>query len=194
MKFSTFAIVILTLAAVGGVALGARSTGTSTQPSKKVLQQRGRYLTTLMGCNDCHTPGTFYGSPDFKRQLSGSELGWKGPWGVSYPRNLTPDMDTGLGKWSEHDIMNALRTGMRPDHSVLQPPMPWPNYATMTDEDALAIATFLKSLPPISHRVPDKVKPGEVASGTTIELPPPPAWDAPRPDAGGAMADSAKKY
>ncbi|HEU4765605.1 MAG TPA: hypothetical protein VFT93_08150, partial [Candidatus Eisenbacteria bacterium] len=46
--------------------------------------QRGQYLVTVLGCHDCHTPGTLYGAPDMSRQLSGSELGWQGPWGVSY--------------------------------------------------------------------------------------------------------------
>jgi mono/diheme cytochrome c family protein len=148
--------------------------------------ERGRYLTQLGGCNDCHTPGTFYGDPDFDRQLSGSELGWVGPWGVSFPRNLTPDVETGIGRWSEQDIVNAIRTGMRPDGSVLAPPMPWPNYATMTDDDAFAIAAYLKSLKPVSHRVPDKVAPGVEYHGAALSFPAPPAWDAPHTTASGA--------
>jgi len=52
---------------------------------------RGRYLVTLMSCNDCHTPGYFYGAPDTTRRLSGSDIGWIGPWGVVHARNLTPD-------------------------------------------------------------------------------------------------------
>ena len=48
--------------------------------------ERGRYLTTVSGCQDCHTPGTMFGAPDFARQLSGSELGWQGPWGPGAPR------------------------------------------------------------------------------------------------------------
>lgn len=143
--------------------------------------ERGRYLTTLMGCNDCHTPGTFYGSPDFARQLSGSELGWNGPWGVSFPRNLTPHPTAGIGQWTEAQIVNALRTGVRPDGSTLLPPMPWPNYATLSDADAYAIAVFLKSLPAIDHQVPAALPPGQTFAGAQFVLPPPPAWDAPRP-------------
>ncbi len=146
--------------------------------------ERGRYLVTLMGCNDCHTPGALYGAPDFKRQLSGSEVGWKGPWGVSYPRNLTPDAETGIGKWSEKEIVAALRTGMRPNGTVLQPPMPWPNCTQLTDEDAFAVAAYLKSIPAVSHKVPDLLAPGQPVTGAYLEFPPPPAWDAPRPDQG----------
>lgn len=148
---------------------------------------RGRYLTTIMSCNDCHTPGTFYGAPDYSRQFSGSELGWIGPWGVSFPRNLTPDAETGLGKWSEKQIVDALRTGVRPDGSTLAPPMPWPMYTGLTDQDAYAIAAYLKSLPAVSHRVPDKVAPGTKFDGAALVIPPPPAWDAPRESAAASL-------
>ena len=115
---------------------------------------RGYYLATITGCNDCHTPGYFYGAPDTTRRLSGSELGWKGPWGVSYARNLTPDPQTGIGAWSEADIVTAIRTGNRPDGSMLLPPMPWPDFAALTDEDATAIAKYLKSLTRVMHQMP----------------------------------------
>src|SRR6185436_6544546 len=83
--------------------------------ASKAQLERGEYLVTIMGCGDCHTPGTLYGDPDFTRRLSGSELGWQGPWGVTYPRNLTPDPETGIASWSENDIITAFRTGHRPD-------------------------------------------------------------------------------
>ncbi len=148
--------------------------------------ERGQYLTTVMGCNDCHTPGTLFGSPDFTRQLSGSELGWAGPWGVSFARNLTPDQETGIGSWTEAQIVNAIRTGQRPDGTTLQPPMPWQMFAGLTDEDAHAIATFLKSLPAVSHKVPDKLPPGATPPPSSLVFPAPSAWDAPRSPSGGA--------
>lgn len=135
----------------------------------------GEYLSTVMGCNDCHTPGAFYGAPDFKRRLSGSEMGWKGPWGVTYARNLTPDVETGIGTWNEAQIVAALRTGMRPNGTVIQPPMPWPDFTQLTDEDAYAIAADLKSLPAVSHKVPDAIPPGQPVAGRVLEIPPPPA-------------------
>lgn len=141
--------------------------------------ERGRYLTEIMACNDCHTPGFFYGAPDFQRQLSGSELGWTGPWGTSFPRNLTPDMETGIGKWSERDIVTALRTGVRPNGTVLMPPMPWANYVNLSDGDAYAIAAFLKSLPPVRHKAPALVPPGVEHDHPAMRFPAPPAWDAP---------------
>jgi mono/diheme cytochrome c family protein len=87
---------------------------------------RGRYLVTISGCNDCHTPGYLYGVPDTTRLLSGSEVGWQGPWGVSYARNLTPDSTTGIGTWTSEQIVNAIRAGLRPDGSPIPPAaMPW---------------------------------------------------------------------
>ncbi len=158
--------------------------------------KRGEYLTTVCSCGDCHTPGTFYGSPDFDRKLSGSEMGWRGPWGVSYARNLTPDRETGIGAWTEKQIVDAMRTGMRPDGRVLNPPMPWQNLTAFTDEDAYSIAAYLKSLPPISHKVPAVVPPDQAAgaSGSVVDFPPPPsAWDAPRPAPGGGASGSPAK-
>jgi mono/diheme cytochrome c family protein len=148
--------------------------------------ERGSYLTTIMGCNDCHTPGTFYGSPDFSRKLAGTELGWIGPWGTTYPRNLTPDMETGIGKWSEDDIVKTIRTGQRADGTEVLPPMPWPMYTNLSDDDAYSIAVYLKSLPPVSHKVPDKLPPGTKPGAHDIVIPPPSAWDAPRTAPGGA--------
>jgi mono/diheme cytochrome c family protein len=140
---------------------------------------RGEYLVRSIGCEDCHTPGTFYGQPDRTRALSGSELGWTGPWGTTYARNLTPDTTTGLGKWSEQDIVNALHQGRRPDGSALLPPMPWFDFVWLSEDDAHAIARYLKTIPPIVHRVPDKLKPGVKPKGSYWELPTPTAWDVP---------------
>ena len=142
---------------------------------------RGRYLVTIMSCNDCHTPGTFYGAPDTTRQLSGSDLGWVGPWGVVHARNLTPDSTTGIGKWTKEQIVHALRTGNTPDGSQLAPIMPWMNYASILDEDdAMAIAAYLKSLPPVTHVILPRIPPNQKPTGALIFFPPPPAWDAPK--------------
>lgn len=140
---------------------------------------RGQYLVRSIGCEDCHTPGTFYGKPDTTRMLAGSELGWKGPWGTTYARNLTPDSATGLGKWSEADIVNALHEGRRPDGTALLPPMPWFDFVWLSQEDAHAIARYLKTIPPVVHKVPDKLKPGAKPKGSYWELPAAPAWDIP---------------
>jgi len=141
---------------------------------------RGRYLVTIMSCNDCHTPGYFYGAPDTMRRLSGSDIGWVGPWGVVHARNLTPDPETGIGTWTKEQIVEALRTGHTPDGAQLAPIMPWMNYSSILDQDdAMAIAAYLKSLPPIKHKNLDRIPPGEKETGALVRFPPPPAWDAP---------------
>ena len=141
---------------------------------------RGRFLVTIMSCNDCHTPGTFYGAPDTTRRLAGSDLGWVGPWGVVYARNLTPDL-TGIGSWTSEQIVTALRTGNTPSGVQLAPIMPWMNYAAILDQDdARAIAAYLKSLPPVTHKNLDRIPPDRKPTGALVTFPPPPAWDAPR--------------
>ena len=141
---------------------------------------RGEYLVSIMGCGDCHTPGTLFGAPDMSRMLSGSELGWQGPWGVSYARNLTPDMETGIGLWKNSDIVKAIRHGVRPDGTALLPPMPWQAFTRLTDEDANAIAAYLKTIPAVKHKVPDKLAPEAKPTGSFIVFPAPSAWDAPK--------------
>lgn len=124
--------------------------------------KRGEYLATIMDCAGCHTPGKFLGKPDFGRMLGGSEVGFQIPGlGTFYPSNLTPDRETGLGNWSEADIVKAVRTGARPDGRMLAPAMPYENYGKLTDSDASALAIYLKSLKPVRNAVPALVGPSE---------------------------------
>jgi hypothetical protein len=74
--------------------------------------------------------------------------------GVFYPPNLTPDAETGLGKWSDAEIITAFTTGMRPDGRQLAPMMPWMSYAHINADDASALVAYLRSLPPVKHKVP----------------------------------------
>lgn len=141
---------------------------------------RGKYLVTLMACDNCHSPGAYYGGRDPDRFLAGSDLGWVGPWGVAYAGNLTPDSATGLGKWTAAQLAMAIRSGNRPDGRQLAPAMPWPNFSTLTDADALAIGVYLKTLKPIAHMVPRPAEPGVAVKGPALAFPSPSAWDAPR--------------
>ena len=192
MRWTRWIVVLTSLGALAAAAIlvSCATTGggkTEMTPEQKIA--RGEGLSWSMGCNDCHTPGTFYGAPDTTRLLSGSELGWTGPWGTSYPRNLTPDPETGIPNWTEDQIVTAFRTGHRPDGSVLNPPMPWPAYSRTTDEDAHALAAYIKSLRPIKHQAPAVVPPGQPVTGGHLVFPPPPAWDAmnlPPPPPGAA--------
>jgi hypothetical protein len=80
----------------------------TTAPCAQELK-RGQYLVTIMDCSGCHTPGVFQGNPDTQRPLAGSEVGFKIPGlGYFYPPNLTPDPETGLGKWSNAESSGGL--------------------------------------------------------------------------------------
>jgi len=151
--------------------------------------ERGKYLVNLGGCNDCHTPKTFGPEgmgmdstrllsghpadeklPDIPHDVLGPDkwaavttghfTAWAGPWGVSFARNLTPDVATGLGSWTEDIFIKAMRTGkdMGEGRDIL-PPMPWPNFALLTDADLKAIFSYLQSLKPIENAIPDPISP-----------------------------------
>jgi mono/diheme cytochrome c family protein len=182
----TVAAGFVVLAVLSGFAALASSAPARAGKSSGDKIARGKYLVTAMGCNDCHTPGTFYGAPDMTRMLAGSELGWEGPWGVVFAANLTPDLDTGLGYWSADELVKVFRTGNRPDGRQLTPAMPWLNLSHMTDEDLYAIAAYLQSIPAVKHAEPQPVPPGKAYDGPVIRFPPPPAWDAPRTRPAGA--------
>jgi len=127
--------------------------------------ERGKYLVTIAGCNDCHTPGYFLGKPDFSRTLGGSDVGFAIPGvGAFVGRNLTPDKETGLGDWTDQQILAALTTGMRPDGRKLAPVMPWQELAALAPDDAKAIVAYLRSLPPVNNAVPGPFGPSDTPS------------------------------
>ncbi len=162
--------------------LSARGAAEPNAPAAKSPVERGKYLVSILGCNDCHTPwkmGPKGPENDMSRMLSGHPealkmppapkpdgpwagsiavtfTGFAGPWGVSYAPNITPDQNTGIGIWTEDMFVKAIRTGkhMGTSRDIL-PPMPWPGYRNMTDEDLKAVFAYLKSIPPITNHVPD---------------------------------------
>ena len=137
--------------------------------------ERGKYLVTIAGCTDCHTPGYFFGKPDLTSYLGGSDVGFEIPHvGVFVGPNLTPDRETGLGSWTTDQIVAALQTGVRPDGRHLASIMPWVAFANLTKSDALAIAAFLKSLPPIEHKVGGPFGPTEDPTVFIMKVVPPP--------------------
>jgi mono/diheme cytochrome c family protein len=131
--------------------------------------ERGEYLVGIMLCADCHTPPSDAGGPDMARALTGG-LGFEMPGiGIFWAPNLTP-AKTGLGAWSEEEIVEAIRTGNRPDGRILIPIMPWGFFASLTDEDARAIALYLKSLPAVENAVPAPVGPGQAAPAPYMQM------------------------
>lgn len=149
--------------------IGIAAQAQTAAPAERL--QRGEYLAAIMDCGGCHTPGILIGKPDMARKLAGSEVGFQIPGlGTFYPPNLTPDMETGLGSWSEQDIIKAVRTGARPDGRMLAPAMPYQSYSKLTDADALALASYFKSLPPVRHQVPKPVGPSEKATAPYLAV------------------------
>jgi cytochrome c553 len=92
---------------------------------------------------------------------SAGSTAFHGPWGISYAANLTPDPQTGLAKdYTEASFIKALRTGKTPDGGSILPPMPWQNYAAMTDDDLKALWAYLQSLKPVKNAVKAPVRAG----------------------------------
>jgi mono/diheme cytochrome c family protein len=156
---------------------------------------RGKYLVTTGGCNDCHTPwhlGPSGPEPDMSRMLSGhpeslsieqpaaaptapwesiasnTHTAHSGPWGVSFTANLTPDAETGLGKWTLATFTQTIRTGRHLGRGrKILPPMPIPMYRNFNDEDLAAIFTYLQSIPPLKNRVPEPLPPAAAATASS---------------------------
>ena len=138
---------------------------------------RGRYMVSMLGCGSCHTDGALVGAPVMSRQLAGSNTGiaYTSPFvdsnpGVVYPPNLTPDMETGLGSWSMGRLVDMIRLGTSSHGGRSLPVMPWPAFAGVTDEDAFAIAAYLKSLPPVRNAVPANVRAGQRAPAPFVHF------------------------
>lgn len=151
--------------------------------------KRGTYLVNAIGCDDCHSPKVFgpHGPEvDSTRRFSGRPsnaplnstdtnvlkswvlfapdlTAFAGPWGVSFSANITSD-ETGIGNWNFAQFRRAIREGKykglegsRP----LLPPMPWPQYRYLTDEDLRSIFAFLKSTKPVHNVVPAAIPPAQ---------------------------------
>jgi mono/diheme cytochrome c family protein len=158
--------------AITAIAAGAFNLRPAAADEAQVA--RGKYLVRIAGCNDCHTPGYFFGKPDASRYLSGSEVAFEIPGVGSFAgSNLTPDKETGLGAWTAQQIVTTFTTGVRPDGRVLAPVMPFASFAQLTKEDALAIAMFLKSLPPIKNKVPGPFIGGQKPTTFVFRMIPP---------------------
>jgi len=146
------AVVLIASAIAMATAAYAVSKGARTEGPQVA---RGKYLVQLAGCTDCHTPGHLLGKPDMSRFLGGSDVGLEvSGQGIFVAPNLTPDNETGLGSWTKDQMVTAIQTGVRPDGRVLAPMMPWRAYAGLTKLDVEAVVEYLRTLPPISHKVP----------------------------------------
>ena len=116
--------------------------------------EHGRYLVeTVAGCGNCHTPRLPNGTPDPTKNLAGAFV-IEEPVFKAYARNITPDMETGIGSWTEDQIVDAIRNARRPDGTFMGPPMSFGWYKGMSDTDVHAIAKYVKTVPAVRNEVP----------------------------------------
>jgi len=130
----------------------------SPEPDRSNPLEYGRYLTGIAGCGDCHTPavkGARIPGMDF---AGGFEFLF--PGGVVRSLNITPDSETGIGKWSKGDFIARFRAFASKEllDATMEPnefntPMSWTMYAGMTDDDLGAIYEFLRTVKPVQHQV-----------------------------------------
>jgi mono/diheme cytochrome c family protein len=149
----------------------------SVDPANQAAVNRGEYLVELLGCGACHTEGALVGEPDMSLSLAGSSIGiaYTSPFenerpGIVFAPNLTPDRDTGLGRWTDNEIKDAVRTGLGrhgPERILV---MPWQGYAQITEDDAWSIVAYLRSLEPIENQVPVNVPVGRSTSETYVHF------------------------
>ena len=167
-----------TSSADGTTTVGTASPVASPAADSAVL--RGRQLVLEHGCGDCHSLGS---NPAQEKWLAGQTQPIQefkiGPF-TTHPRNITPDNRTGIGRFTERQIFNALRYGLRPGETpdvditsttpgegnfpahpkYLAIPMPWPAFRHMPDQDLWDIAAYLKrGVKPVSNLVPDSEGP-----------------------------------
>jgi mono/diheme cytochrome c family protein len=130
----------------------------------------GRYLVKIGGCNDCHTPGyveTNGAQPAETDWLTGSPVGYEGPWGVSYPANLR----ISFANMDEQQFIELARAGKG------RPPMPWPSLMAMSDQDLKAIYAYMRHLGKKGEAMPAALEPGQKITTPVVHIMPvaPPA-------------------
>ena len=183
-RITVISIVLVSIVLAATLTASNRNNARKADEAARARVKRGEYLVTIGGCHDCHTPfkiGPKGPEPDMSRALSGhpeslqmpappktnnawvwhgagTNTAFAGPWGISYARNLTPERMTGIGIWDEKMFMQTIRTGRHWGVSrPILPPMPWFNYAKMTDEDLRSVYAYLRTVKPIKNQVPDAV-------------------------------------
>lgn len=177
--------------ALAALSCGLLQSAAQAGEADNALLKRGARLVAYGGCVDCHTPfkmGANGPEKDMARGLSGhpeelklppppkvdgawnwagsaSMTAFVGPWGITYASNLTPDKETGIGKWRETDFIQAMRTGRHVGVArPILPPMPWQSVASLPDNDLRAIYAYLTAQPAVKNKVPDYVPPATTTS------------------------------
>ena len=161
-RISTF----LTIVATGILVFPPPSARGETEAE---MIARGRYIATaIQGCG-CHTREKSDGGKDENWHYAGSpnpappasppaNAGWSSPrWKKIYASNITPDPETGIGKWTEADFLRAMRTGIMPDGRVLDAQMPWQSFQKVTDRDLKSLWAYLNTIKPIKNTPPKRI-------------------------------------
>jgi mono/diheme cytochrome c family protein len=164
VKMAIKRILVLAAAALLGSAVFIscnKTAGTGAVDDSPV--KHGEYIVKITGCNDCHTPGypEADGNLPVNEWLTGSPLGWRGPWGTTYAINLRLFMQ---GLTEDQWIAYARSARSRP-------PMPWYILRDLSDSDLVAIYEFVRSLGPAGEPMPDYVPPDNEPTGPYVEFP-----------------------
>lgn len=156
---------LIHMAAIAGVVATMPAEAAEMNANARLIE-RGRYVVKLGGCNDCHTPefGMKGGQVPEKEWLTGDSLGWRGPWGTTYPTNLRLYM----AQLSEDQWVKAART------MSARPPMPWYVVRDMHERDLRALYRYVRSLGPAGQPAPAYVPPDQQPAGPVIAFPAPP--------------------
>lgn len=191
VKGNVLVYLLLFLGSATFLFVACQGESTKKEMTQQEMIERGKFLVTVGGCDDCHTPKNFGPNGpelDMSRRLSGHPAGtivppvdtslihqWAymshdlttavGPWGVTFSANLTPDNMTGIGTWQPEMFVNAMKTGKHlgvTEGRPILPPMPWQNMAQLPEEDLKCMFAYLKSLPAVENKVPDPIPPHQI--------------------------------
>lgn len=157
MRPLTVAIgVVVALAVVAGVGFwlltAPRTIAADALPAHRPDLENGRFVFFAGGCGACHAAPDAEGDERF---LLGGGAPMETPFGTFYAPNISPDPQDGIGAWSKIDFVNAVLRGVAPDGRHLYPAFPYTSYQYMTVEDALDLAAFIDTLPPVAGKAPE---------------------------------------
>ena len=164
-SYATSVAAALSLAAAAFTAVALLTPAEAAKASDKASIERGRYVAMVSGCNDCHTAGYAEKAGDVPegQWLQGDHVGWKGPWGTTYPANLR----LVLTKYTEDEWVRIAK------NAQYRPPMPWFALRDMSEQDLRAFHRYVVSLGAAGEPAPAYIPPGQSPKGAywNLELP-----------------------
>ena len=154
MKKETLISVIIFLV-IGLITVSCASIQPAPDVKVELTEERialGKYLVEgPTACGYCHTPGAFFNDPIEEKHLSGGKI--EDSNFTAYSANITPDVETGIGGWTDGEIIRAIREGVNKDDKTLFLLMPYIFYKDMSDNDVKAIVAYLRTVPPVKNKV-----------------------------------------